>query len=480
MWVNYPENATGPAGAIARGGVRHVGFALTARYLFRMQIRSLRRVAGRAAHALQTLLAAEAPHVNLPPPLARAREVLEFAARRARAMRLPQVAASLTFTTVLALVPLLAVALSIFATFPMFGEFRAALEKNLLREMLPAQYAAQLLRYLNDFAAKAAQLTAYGLLFLAATAMLMIHTVERALNELWLVQQQRPWAQRVVIYWTLITLGPILIGASLAAMSYVLSMSAGLVRQLPALLRAALDYLPLLVSGLAYAALYVLVPNRKVRWRDALIGGFVAALVGELIREGFAAYIRTGTVATIYGAFAAVPLFLLWVYLAWFVVLFGAAIAATLPMLRMTRLSDERRAGNRFVSAVALLRALYEGQRRGGAAARIDTETLARTVRLFPEEAERLLGELERLNYVARLEGVNAGRWLLICDPERTDLVEVFKRFAVDPANSLVAGDPATLGAWMKRALEADWLRAPLARTFEGACREVNAGRESA
>lgn len=428
-----------------------------------------RRTSDGLARALRALARVDEWPARLGPLLEQARDVLEFAAQRAREMRLPQVAGSLTFTTALALVPLLAVALSIFTTFPMFGEFRAALEKDLLRELLPEQYAAQLLRYLNNFAAKATQLTAYGLVFLAATAMLMIHTVERALNELWLVQQQRPWAQRVVIYWTLITLGPILIGASLAATSYLLSTSAGLVLQLPDLLRTAVDYLPLLVSGLAYAALYVLVPNRKIRWRDALIGGFVAALAGELIREGFAAYIRTGTVATIYGAFAAVPLFLLWVYLAWFVVLFGAAIAATLPMLRSTRFADERRAGNRFVTAVALLRALYEGHRRGGEAARIDTETLARAVRLFPEEAERLLGELERLNYVARLEGVNAGRWLLVCDPERTDLVEVFKRFAVDPANTLVARDEATLGAWMKRALEADWLRAPLARTFAGA-----------
>lgn len=437
----------------------------------------LQRTGDGAAQAQRALARVDRLRVRLGPRLEQAREVLEFAAQRAREMRLPQVAGSLTFTTVLALVPLLAVALSIFTTFPMFGEFRAALEKNLLRELLPAQYAAQLLRYLNEFAAKATQLTAYGLVFVAATAMLMIHTVERALNELWLVQQQRPWTQRVVIYWTLLTLGPILIGASLAATSYLLSTSAGLVRQLPGLLRTAVDYLPLVVSGLAYAALYVLVPNRKVRWRDALIGGFVAALAGELIREGFAAYIRTGTVATIYGAFAAVPLFLLWVYLAWFVVLFGAAIAATLPMLRSTRFADERRAGNRFVTAVALLRALYEGHRRGGEAARIDTETLARAVRLFPEEAERLLGELERLNYVARLEGVNAGRWLLVCDPERTDLAECFKRFAVDPANTLVERDAATLGAWMKRALEADWLRAPLARTFAGAAREVSAGR---
>lgn len=427
-----------------------------------------RRTSDGLARALRALARVDEWPARLGPLLEQARDVLEFAAQRAREMRLPQVAGSLTFTTVLALVPLLAVALSIFTTFPMFGEFRAALEKDLLRELLPEQYAAQLLRYLNNFAAKATQLTAYGLVFLAATAMLMIHTVERALNELWLVQQQRPWTQRVVIYWTLITLGPILIGASLAATSYLLSASAGLVLQLPDLLRAAVDYLPLAVSGLAYAALYVLVPNRKIHWRDALIGGFVAALVGELIREGFAAYIRTGTVATIYGAFAAVPLFLLWVYLAWFVVLFGAAIAATLPMLRSTRFADERRAGNRFISAVALLRELYEGHRCGGEAARIDTETLARVVRLFPEEAERLLGELERLNYVARLEGVNAGRWLLVCDPERTDLVEVFKRFAVDPANTLVARDEATLGAWMKRALEADWLRAPLARTFAG------------
>lgn len=431
-----------------------------------MGSRLIRRAGDGAAQALRALLRRDASRVHLPPLLEQAREVLEFAARRARDMRLPQVAGSLTFTTVLALVPLLAVALAIFASFPMFSEFRAALEKNLLRELLPEQYAAQLLRYLNNFAAKATQLTAYGLLFLTLTAMLMISTVDRVLNELWLVRQQRPWAQRVLIYWALITLGPVLIGGSLAATSYLISASAGLVQQLPGLLRALVDYLPLVVSGLAYAALYVFVPNRKVRWRDALIGGFAAAIVGELIKDGFAVYIRTGTVATIYGAFAAVPLFLLWVYLSWFVVLFGAAIAATLPMLGGTRFADERRAGNRFVTAVALLRALYEGQSKGGAAARPSTEELARSVRLFPEEAERLLGELERLDYVARLEGVNAGRWLLVCDPSRADLVAVFKRFAVDPANSLIVRDGGRLAEWIERGLAADWLRAPLAQTF--------------
>ncbi|GAB4465444.1 MAG: YihY family inner membrane protein [Burkholderiaceae bacterium] len=445
-----------------------------------MTAKRLRRTGEGAAQALRALARVDVRPARIGPLLAQARDAIEFAAQRARQMRLPQVAGSLTFTTVLALVPLLAVALSVFATFPMFSEFRAALEKNLLRELLPAPYAAQLLRYLNDFAAKATELTAYGLLFLAATAMLMIHTVERALNELWLVRQRRPWTQRIVVYWALITLGPILIGASLAATSYLLSASAGLARQLPWPLRATLDLMPLAASGLAYAALYVLVPNRKVRWRDALIGGFAAALAAGLIRAGFAVYIRTGTVATIYGAFAAVPLFLLWVYLGWFVVLFGAAIAATLPMLRGARFADEARAGNRFVTAVALLRALYDGHRRGGAAARIDTDALARAVRLFPEEAQRLLEELERLGYVARLDGVNAGRWLLVCDPERTDLVEVFKRFAVDPANTLVARDEAVLGAWIERALQSDWLRAPLARTFAGHGGQITAGRARA
>lgn len=411
----------------------------------------------------------------------RAREVVAFAVRRAREVRLAQVAGGLTFTSTLSIVPLLAVALSVFAAFPLFAEYRQAIEKSLLRELLPPQIAATILRYLQDFAANAAGLTAWGLALLVLTALLMIHTVDRVLNDIWKVQARRSVLSRILVYWTLLTLGPLVIGASLSATSYVLALSDAPLPRALDLARAALDWLPFVIGGLALAALYVLVPNRRVDWHDALIGGFIASALGELLRWGFGAYIRTGTVASIYGAFSAVPLFLLWVYLSWYALLFGAAIAATLPALRSTRFADERRAGNRFLTAVALLGTLLQARRQGADDGRMTVAALARAVRFAEEGVERLLVELERLSYVSRLDGAHAGKWLLTCDARAATLLPLFTRLAVDPANSLLAAQPE-LGRWLGEGLGAGWLRQPLSAVLgagPAAAQEGEAAREA-
>ena len=396
----------------------------------------------------------------------RARDVLAFAYRRSREVRLAEVAGSLTFTTTLSIVPLLAVALSVFAAFPLFADFRLELER-LIGDLLPPQIAATILGYLTEFAAKAAGLTAFGVLFLFATALLMIYTVDATLNEIWRVQQVRGWVARILVYWALLTLGPLAIGASLSATTYLIALSSAPAQESSRVLRTVLDFAPLVIGGLALAALYVVVPNRRVRWHDALIGGFVASALGELLAWGFGIYIRAGTVVTIYGAFSTLPLLLLWIYLLWFALLFGAAIAATLPALRATRFADERRAGNRFVTAVALLRELLQARERGEDDGRIAADALARAVR-FPEDGtERLLAELERLGYVSRLDGAHAGKWLLTCDAGRATLLPAFRRLGVDPDNTLLAAQPE-LKRWLDGALAADWLRRPLAQVLGG------------
>jgi len=415
------------------------------------------------------------------PRLERAREVLAFARRRAAEVRLAQVAASLTFTTTLSIVPLAAVGLSLFAAFPLFADFRVALEEVLLKGLLPPQVAATILRYLNDFAANAAGLTAAGLLFLVATALLMIHTVDEALNDIWGASAYRRLPTRLLVYWALLTLGPLVVGASLSASSYVLGAAAS-----GGPLGILLDGAPFVLGGFALAALYVVVPTRRVAWRDALIGGFIASAVGELLRWGFGLYLRTGTITGIYGAFSAVPLFLLWVYLSWYALLFGAAIAATAPMLRATRFADERRAGDRFVTAVALLAELLRARQRGGEA-RMATAELAFAVRMAVDRVEGLLAELERLGYVSRLAGTHAGSrdelraarsgirpwdgpagsWLLTCDPGTATLRPLFERLAVDPGNSLLAAQPE-VRQWLDAALQGEWLQQPLAAALGG------------
>ncbi|MBK9246167.1 MAG: YihY family inner membrane protein [Burkholderiales bacterium] len=394
--------------------------------------------------------------------LEQAREVLAFALRRAREVQVAQVAGGLTFTTTLSIVPLLAVALSVFAAFPMFAEYRLALERQLLQGMLPPQLASTILRYLHDFSANAAGLTALGLVFLLVTALLMIHTVDRVLNDIWRVQARRSVLARVLVYWTLLTLGPLAIGASLSATSYVFALSGSPLARSSGFMRIALDLAPFVLGGLALAVLYVLVPNRKVAWHDALIGGFVASAIGEALSYGFGLYIRTGTLTSIYGAFSALPLFLLWVYLSWYALLLGAAIAATLPMLRATRFADERRAGNRFVTAAGLLRTLLRARQQRIDDGRMEQAALASAVRFPDDGVERLLLELERLNYVTRLDGPQAGKWLLTCDVDRATLLPLFARLAIDPANSLLRSQPE-LGRWLEAGLGASWLQQPLA-----------------
>ncbi len=391
--------------------------------------------------------------------LDRTREVLNFAARRARDVGLARAAGSLTFTTTLALVPLLAVALALLTAFPLFGEMRTALEKSLLFTWLPGQYGAVILRYLNEFVGMAGRLTIFGLAFLLVTAMMMVMTVDHVVNDIFQVRARRPLLQRLLVYWALLTLGPLVLAASLSASSYLLSISHGWAKQVPGMLRTLLDYTPVVLSGLSLAALYVVVPARKVAWRDALIGGASAAIFGELMKNLMGWYVRGGTMATIYGAFAALPLFLLWIYLSWFAVLFGATITATLPRLRLTRFADEHRAGNRFVTAVALLRLLLMARIEGRDQGRLGLAELSAAVRTYPEDAEALLLELERLDYVARLDGQL--RWVLTCDPASTTLQALFARLAVDPANSLVRRVDG-LQQWMARGQASDWVSRPL------------------
>ncbi|HEX5639387.1 MAG TPA: YihY family inner membrane protein [Burkholderiaceae bacterium] len=397
------------------------------------------------------------------PRLQRAREVLSFADARAREVQMGQVAGSLTFTTLLSVVPLFAVALALFTAFPLFAQFRNELG-NFLLNVLPGQISSTVLRYVNEFAAQATRLTALGLAFLAFTALAMIITVDRVLNDIWRVRDRRPWTQRVLIYWMIISFGPVLIGASLSASSYLWSLSAEAVRQLPLLLRNLLDYAPVVLSGFAYAALYVFVPNRNVAWRDALIGGFIAAILAEFVKGAFGIFVSRGSVRSIYGAFAALPLFLVWVYLSWYVLLFGAAIAATLPRLRATRFADESRAGNTFVTAVALLKVLFDARAEGRPA--LPTGELARAVRTPMDEAELLLESLERLGYVRRAaKSMTASReqdWLLVCDTKAMTLAPVFGRHAVDPTNTLLSVASLGLAPVARRWSEAGWLNAPL------------------
>ena len=251
--------------------------------------------------------------------------------RRARQERLAQIAGSLTFTTVLSIVPFLAVSFALFTRFPIFRQFEKAIEDVLLRSLLPAEIARTVLKYLGQFAENANSLTVVGSLFVLFTAMALMLTVENALNQIWNVKRGRPLLKRIGLYLLMLAIGPPAVGASLWATSYVLSASLGLIGTLPPSIRFVLTLGPILLSAIGLAAMFYFVPNTKVRRRDAIVGGVIASIGFELGKRGFAAYlVKVPTYKAVYGAFATFPFFLLWLYFSWLVTLGAALIAANL------------------------------------------------------------------------------------------------------------------------------------------------------
>ncbi len=252
--------------------------------------------------------------------------------QRARRERLPQIAGSLTFTTVLSVVPLLAVCFALYTRFPVLLRHpREAIESLLLRHLLPADIAQPVLGHLNRFAANAGGLTWAGSLFLLATAVALLLTIENALNQIWGVTRNRPFLRRVGLYLVMLALGPPLFGLTLWAASWLFGASAAWWAALPLPLRLMLDYGPALLAALALTVLFRSVPNTHVPWWQAAAGGVLASVAIEACKRGFAAYLlQVPTYRALYGAFALVPAFLLWVYVSWLVTLAAALVASNL------------------------------------------------------------------------------------------------------------------------------------------------------
>lgn len=257
--------------------------------------------------------------------------LIRLTLRRAREERLAQVAGSLSFTTLLSVAPLLAVSFALFTRFPIFKQLEKAIEEVLLKSLLPAEISRTVLKTLGQFAENASGLTLLGSLFVLATAIAMLLTVENALNHIWEVKRGRPLLKRIGLYLLMFAIGPPVLGASLWATSVVLSASMGLIGTMPPSVQFVLTLGPVLLGAVALTALFYLVPNTKVRRRDAIVGGLLASLAFELGKRGFAAYlIKVPTYKAVYGAFAALPVFLLWVYFSWLVTLTAALVTANL------------------------------------------------------------------------------------------------------------------------------------------------------
>src|SRR5579859_1840075 len=287
---------------------------------------------------------------------------------RFRDDRCLQMASSLTYTTLLSLVPLIAVVLTLISAFPAFRQFTGHVNDFLSQHALPDPISHVITHYIDEFTAKAARLTALGIAGLAVTSFLLMYTIERAFNVIWRVRRGRRMAQRVLMYWSILTLGPALIGASLTMTTYVLTRSLGWVEAVPGAAEMVLRVVPPLFTVAAFTLLYYIVPSRPVAPAHAFIGGLFAGVLFELMKRGFALYIAlTPTYTMVYGAFAAIPVFLVWVYASWVVTALGAVVTALLPDYRMLRAGKGALPGATFADALEVLRVLIQSQRRAEA-----------------------------------------------------------------------------------------------------------------
>ena len=350
-----------------------------------------------------------------------------------------QVAGSLTFTTLLSLVPLIAIALSIVAAFPAFSDFSNQIKTFLLTTMVPEAANKAIAVYMQQFAENAVRLTAIGTAFLGVTALALMLTIDKALNAIWRVPKLRPLLHRLLIYWTALSIGPLLIGASLSLTSWLIGVSMGIAQDVPAINVVLLQLVPILLTSIAFSIAYLIVPNRLVSWRHAIAGGVAAAVGFEIMKQGFASYVtHFPTYQAVYGAFAAIPIFLLWVYLSWLMVLLGAVIAASLSSWRFRDWRrDETAQGKRFVDALRVLEVLTDGFRSG----KVETySTLRERLNLNLEEMEPILETMGRADLVSEVKG---GGWVLIHDPARITVADIYRIFTFRPkaAHAAIAGN---------------------------------------
>ena len=336
-----------------------------------------------------------------------------------------QSAGSLTYTTLLSLVPLFTVALAVSTAFPVFGQTTAALQQFVLQNFLPDARGIEVIaNQVSSFTRNAGKLTAIGLGFFFVTAVMLMMTIDVTMNRLFHVHRARPMLQQVLMYWAVLTLGPVLIGGSLSMTSFAIGASFGWL-QLGQFTGVVLGVMPFVFTCAALTLLYAVVPNRAVEARDALIGGVLAGIAFELAKRGFAIYLaRFPTYTLIYGAFATIPIFLVWLYTSWVVVLAGATVTAMLPAYRFA--GGKPLPGRDFMDALAVLTVLARAQDRGKA---LRLRQISNEVRVMPERCEAALERAARLGWTVRSE---RDAWVLARDADDLSAADVYKAFVFD------------------------------------------------
>ena len=380
---------------------------------------------------------------RLPNPTDMGREALDFVKftfGRFREDNCLRVAASLSYTSMLALVPLMAIAFAILGAFPAFDDIQREIRAFIFQNFVPT--AGDVVHDMVDgFLENTGKMSSFGAVGLALTAVLLLNTIESAFNTIWRVPEVRHPLMRVLAFWALLTLGPLLFGASLSVSSYLftIAQSTGVEEVTGPLVRLA-KLVPLVLAAAGLTLLYIVIPNRPVRWVHALTGGLIAGILFELLKKGFGLYVANfPSYQTIYGAFAALPIFLVWMYLTWSVVILGAVITASMPGWRASRRQGQINLDSpatRLEVALAILARLVWASKRNaeGEPPGIKTAKLMRALPVTADAFDQAIAQLTRNGFIVRS---GKGRLLLACDIEETTVYELYRALglSLEPTN---------------------------------------------
>ena len=371
--------------------------------------------------------------------------------------RLGLTAGSLTFTTTLALVPMITVVLAVVTAFPVFSKFQDLAQKWLVESLVPDNIARQVLGYLTLFAGKANKLGLAGLVVLVLSVLSMILTIDRTLNAIWRVRTVRTLGQRMLIYWTAMTVGPLIFGLSVSMTSYAISASKGLVVGLPGGVGLLLDLVQFGMVAAVMTAMFQYVPNTHVRWGHAWMGGLFVAVCLEIAKRLLGYYLsKVPTYSVVYGAFATLPILLVWIYIAWVIVLLGATLTAYVPALLNGAPRRRAGAGSEFQVALEILQALDKVRHSGHRG--LTMSGLSTYLALNAQQLEPALERLVAMDWVGLLSEAhgaqNDARYVLLAEPNTT------------PARPLLVlllePNPATAAIWAGAGWEQATLRSLL------------------
>lgn len=338
--------------------------------------------------------------------LQRSNDFLFFMARRLYRDHCAQIAASLTYTSLLAFVPFLIVGFAILREFPLFPELVSQVQTTILQVFTP-DAGEGVKQYIQGIVNKGTKLPVISFFALLITAVMMLYTIDDTLNRIWRVEHKRRTWISFVIYLLVVISGPLLLGSSLAITTYIVSQSWGG----EAIGLNWLASVPWLVTFMAFTSLYRWVPNSHVDWKYALSGGLVAMLLFELAKWGFALYIRwVPTYSLLYGTLAAIPLTLVWIYLSWLVVLMGAETARCLAVYSYEFKQSD-------MTARQILGFFFVGQQDG-----LSLEQAATWGYLSKREIKRILHTMQQVGLVQELAGQ---RYILTARAEAMSLIEL-------------------------------------------------------